>query len=71
MVFCKRWRTEMAGSRHSFKLSDSSRLVRAAIAAGLPAERLRLVHDLVGRTISVEVRDANTEAAEDDLQKLV
>jgi hypothetical protein len=54
----------MSANKHTFKLNDTSRLLRAAIAAGLPAERLRLVHDLVGRTISVEVRDeGGSEAA--------
>ena len=49
----------MSANKHTFKLNDTSRLLRAAIAAGLPAERLRLVHDLLGHKISVEVRDGS------------
>jgi hypothetical protein len=47
----------MSANKHTFKLNDTRRLLQAAIAAGLPRERLRLVHDLLGHKISVEVRD--------------
>jgi hypothetical protein len=61
----------MSTRRYAFKLNDTTRLIKSVIAAGLPSERLRVIHDILGHRISVEVRDADTEATEDDLQKLV
>jgi hypothetical protein len=46
-------------NRHAFKLNDTKRLLKSAIAAGMPVERLRLVHDLRSHTISVEVCDGS------------
>jgi hypothetical protein len=43
-------------ARHSFKASDASRLLKAAIAGGLPLDRLRIIHDIDGRKISIEVQ---------------
>jgi hypothetical protein len=48
---------KMSTRRYAFKLNDTTRLIKSAIAAGLPSERLRLVHDLLGHKISVELRD--------------
>jgi hypothetical protein len=47
----------MSGSRHAFRLNDATRLIKSALAAGFPREQLRLVHDLLGHKISVELRD--------------
>jgi hypothetical protein len=51
--------------RHAFKLRDTARLVKAAIRGGLPADRLRIIHDPKTKTIAVEVRaeGASEEAA--------
>jgi hypothetical protein len=53
----------MSSGRHAFKLSDTARLVKAAILGGLPADRLRVVHDPVSKTVSVEVRPESAPAA--------
>jgi hypothetical protein len=47
----------MSGSRHAFRLNDATRLIKATLAAGFPREQLRVVHDLLGHKISVELRD--------------
>jgi hypothetical protein len=55
----------MSSGRHAFKLSDTARLVKAAILGGLPADRLRVVHDPVSKTVAVEVRGASGDEAID------
>ena len=58
----------MSSGRHAFKLSDTARLVKAAILGGLPPDRLRVVHDPVSRTISVEVRPESAPVGEGELE---
>ena len=55
----------MPSGKLAFKLSDAARLVKAAVRGGMPADRLRVVHDPVTKTISVEVRGEG--APEDDV----
>jgi hypothetical protein len=45
----------MSAGKHSFKKLEVKRLVEAAVAAGLPPERLKLSYDLKNSKISVEV----------------
>ena len=45
----------MSAGKHSFKKLEVKRLVEAAIAGGLPPERLKLSYDLKNSKISVEV----------------
>ena len=49
----------MSTRRYSFKLNDTTRLIKSVIAAGLPSERLRVIHDILGHKISVELRDGS------------
>jgi hypothetical protein len=49
----------MSVRRYAFKLNDTTRLLKSAIAAGLPAERLRLIHDIQSHKICVEVRNGS------------
>ena len=58
----------MSSGRHAFKLSDTARLVKAAILGGLPADRLRVVHDPITKTIAVEVRGESAPASEGELE---
>jgi hypothetical protein len=51
--------TKMSKGRYAFKLNNATRLLKSAIAAGLPRERLRLVHDPLSNKISVEVCDGS------------
>jgi hypothetical protein len=45
----------MSSGRHAFRLNDAVRLVKAAIQAGLPPDRLRLIHDKKKDQVIVEV----------------
>ena len=45
----------MSAGKHAFKKLEVKRLVEAAVAAGLPLERLKLSYDLKNSKISVEV----------------
>jgi hypothetical protein len=58
----------MSSGRHAFKLSDTARLVKAAILGGLPADRLRVVHDPVSKKVSVEVRPKSAPAGDGELE---
>jgi hypothetical protein len=58
----------MPSGKLAFKQSDAARLVRAAIRGGMPADRLRVVHDPVTKTISVEVRSESAPASEGELE---
>jgi hypothetical protein len=47
----------MSSGKAAFRLTDAARLVKAAIAGGLPPERIRLIFDLKNNKILVECRD--------------
>jgi hypothetical protein len=48
---------EMSAGKQAFKKTEATRLLKAVVDAGVDIGRLRLVHDLLGHTIRVEVRD--------------
>jgi hypothetical protein len=45
----------MSAGKHAFKKVEVKRLVEAAIAGGLPPDRLRIAYDLKNSKITVEV----------------
>ena len=51
----------MSAGKWAFKPCEVKRLVEAAIAAGLPPERLKLSYDLKNSKISVEVVPEGSE----------
>jgi len=53
----------MSKGKHAFKQCDVQRLVKAVIRAGLPLERLRVIHDTKNNKIIVEVR---SDSPDDD-----
>ncbi len=58
----------MSSGKHAFKFLEAARLVKAAIRGGMPADRLRVVHDPNTKTISVEVRGESEPASKGELE---
>ena len=52
----------MSRGRHNIKFSDTSRLIRAAVAAGQVVERIE--HDQRTGTVAVVVRQSNGDDGE-------
>jgi hypothetical protein len=47
----------MSASRYAFRLLDAKRFMKAVIALGVPAEKLRFVLDPKTGRISIDMRD--------------
>jgi hypothetical protein len=54
----------MSTGKHVFKKVEVTRLVEAAVAAGLPPDRLRVAYDLKNSKITVEVVPEGTKTDE-------